>query len=136
MGSNIVQSGDTREILVVEDHEATAEMVTMVLEDQGYKVTWVNTAKAAIEHFAKLSPDNHDRCPDLILLDLTLPDMNAVDLVNHVIETHRSTPPVIVVSAQPVPSVKQAAQAIGAVDVVLKPYLIETLLESIDHALA
>ena len=54
---DVERSANIREILVVEDHEATAEMVTMLLEDQGYKVTWVNTAGAAIEFFAKLPTD-------------------------------------------------------------------------------
>src|SRR5437016_2716688 len=113
---DVERSASTREILVVEDHEATAEMVTMLLEDQGYKVTWVNTAGAAIEFFAKLPTDTQDGCPDLILLDLTLPDMDAIDMFKQVVKTHPSTPPVIVVSAQPVRFAKEAARAMGAVD--------------------
>src|SRR5438552_3967075 len=90
----------TKEILVVEDHEATAEMVTMLLEDQGYRVKWVNTARAAIKLFANLPKDNHEMCPDLVLLDQTLPDMDAVDMIRQVLKTHHSAPPVIVVSAE------------------------------------
>ena len=133
---NIAQSGSAREILVVEDHEATAEMVTMLLEDQGYKVTWVSTASAAIDFFSRLPKNSHDGCPDLVLLDLTLPDIDALDTLKQMLQSYQTISPVIVVSAQPDKSIKQAAQDIGAVDVIRKPYLIETLLESIGHALA
>ena len=132
-------SGKSRlapEILLVEDHEATAEMVLMVLEDAGYNVKWVSTAKAALACFPPFALSNgHEHCPDLILLDLTLPDMDPVKMVHQMIMTHGSSPPIVVVSAKTVEAVQAAAIKIGAVAVVHKPFPLDTLLDNISYAL-
>ena len=128
--------GEGREILLVEDHEATAEMVCTLLQEEGYHVTWVAMGREAVEVFSDLPTDNHDSCPDLILLDLTLPDMESPEVMRHIMETHKSAPPIILLSAKPKPVMEQAASSMGAQAVISKPFEIETLLESIEQVLA
>jgi DNA-binding response OmpR family regulator len=128
-------NGSGREILIVEDHAATAEMVMIVLEDAGYHTTWVSTARAVLSLFEDLpSTGSHALCPDLILLDLTLPDMDPVEMVRQIIDIHGSRPPVIVVSAKNIEAVQAAANAIGALAIVHKPFPLDTLLDNIDLA--
>jgi len=130
-----------REILVVEDHEETGTMLTMLLEDEGYRVRWVSTAGEALLCLAPnvlngSSPKGEqvDR-PDLVLLDLSLPDMDAVQMINQARQAASTTPPIIVVSARATGSIHEAAREIGAVSVLHKPFPISTLLGNIEQAL-
>src|SRR6476646_1753666 len=128
------QSGTTglggRVILLVEDHEATAEMVCLLLEDEGYRVEWASTGSQAIERFTGLPTDNHDGCPDLILLDLSLPDMDSAETLERIKQTHHSAPPVIVVSAKPRDIIEQVAEDIGASGILRKHFELDTLLDN------
>lgn len=125
-------------ILVVEDHAATAEMLRMILEDEGYDVTCVGTGDAALRLFSPHAAAREERpSPDVMVLDLTLPDMNAVEIVEQLHE-HRpqEVPPVVLISAKQYPTVRVAADKIGAAAVVGKPFALEALLDGIKVALA
>ena len=61
---------DTAHILVVDDEEAILEVVSTMLESRGYKCTALSNGRAAQEFIRK-------QAPDLILLDLILPEMTA-----------------------------------------------------------
>jgi two-component system response regulator RpaA len=136
MGENLGgHTPEHRDILLVEDHAATAEMISLFLEDEGYHIRWVDTAHGAIEYFSQLPTDNHDMCPDLVLMDLSLPDMDSVQMVEQVVRAHKSMPPVVLVSAKPAYLVQQAAQLIGATGTVRKPFEIDVLLDAVRHAI-
>jgi DNA-binding response OmpR family regulator len=141
------RSSTGKHILVVEDDEAIAEMLTMLLEMENYQVSWASTACAALcmlspSVFAVGEPAHHlltatqTTPPDLILLDLRLPDMDGADMFRQVSQITHTVPPVVVLSAKSEQESESAARAIGAVSVVLKPFSIETLLASIDQALS
>jgi DNA-binding response OmpR family regulator len=122
--------GAAKEILLVEDHLETAQMLTMVLEDEGYRVKSANRARSALDF---LLPR---RCgPDLILLDLSLPDMDAAEMVSELRRARADVPPIIVVSAKTARSVEEAARLVGASGVLRKPFPIDALLECIEDAL-
>ena len=130
------QNSSRVQILVVEDHEATAEMVVMLLEDEGYKVEWCDTGRCAIEALSRVKLGKSKPAPpDLVLLDLTLPDMDSVEMVKELHSTVGDLPPVIVMSAKTVGSVQQAAVLIGAMAVVRKPFHVEELLDRIETIL-
>jgi DNA-binding response OmpR family regulator len=130
------QQRGASEILLVEDHEATAEMVILLLRDEGYDVHWVSTAGEAVKVFSNLPTDNHDRCPDLMLLDLSLPDMDPIEMVESIMTTHKSLPPIIVVSAKPRDIIDQTARSLGARAVLRKPFEIDALLQAVERVLA
>ena len=134
------EHNEHKEILIVEDHVETAEMLTAILEDEGYTVRWVDRASEALELFPHPGKNGHDRehqdrPPDLILLDLTMPDCDPLEVVQHLSETPEDRPPVIVVSAKPTEAVEEAARTIGAAGIVFKPFPLDVLLQSIDAAL-
>ena len=78
-----------RHILVVEDHAAIRSMVQLVLNGSGYRVTTASDGPTASAILA-------DAIPDLLLLDLNLPDLSGWDLVTQVRAT--STVPIILMS--------------------------------------
>ncbi|MBN2125389.1 MAG: response regulator [Deltaproteobacteria bacterium] len=61
-------------VLIVEDDSVFAGQLTEVLEGWGHRVEWAGTAKEAGERFAR-------RIPDLVLLDIFLPDARGDDLI-------------------------------------------------------
>ncbi len=114
-------------ILVIEDDPATREMLVSLLEDVGkYDVISAETGKEA-EFLA------NSHCPDVILLDLGLPDMDGSSVLQSVREW--SCVPIIVVSARTSEADKVNALENGADDYVQKPICTTELLARIRVAL-
>lgn len=116
----------TRQILVVEDDADTAEMVRTLLETVGYSANAVDSGITALEHIA-LSP------PDLVLLDLNLPDLDGLEVLKRV--RHRSSMPIIVISGYREESDKVTALETGADDFLSKPFSTEELVARIQALL-
>ena len=64
-------------ILVVDDDPAINEMLTIVLESEGFETQSVTDGAAAVPAF-------NDYDPDIVLLDLMLPGMNGVDICREI----------------------------------------------------
>src|SRR5262245_6221560 len=125
-----------KQILVVEDHPESVELLRMILEDEGYSVQSVETGRCAIQAVSAPSSDEiSDPPPDLILLDLRLPDMTGVEVVRELQENLPEVPPVIFLSADTPQALKEAARSVGAA-AVRKPFNLNELFEVIDRALA
>jgi len=127
---------------VVEDHEETAVLITTVLEDEGYEVTRGARAEDAIKACCPLPTtppgDGHRQAsyPDLVLLDLTLPDMEYTEMASRLRECRQTSPPIIVLSAMSEGSIEKAATTIGAAAIVRKPFSVDALLTHVNEALA
>jgi DNA-binding response OmpR family regulator len=121
-----------RNLLVVEDHRDTAELVATILEDEGYGVTVVEDAEAA---FRVLSPGIQEErtYPDAVLLDLSMPGLSPIEMLRKLGANH--VPPVIVMSAGPDYAIAAAAREIGAAAIVRKPFAIEDLINSVKRVL-
>lgn len=100
-------------IMLVEDDEATRHEVGRNLVAHGYRVTEASTAGEAIRHWEA------DR-PDLVLLDLGLPDRDGLSVVRRV--RREATTPIVVVSAFGDEPTKVTALELGADDYVTKPF--------------
>ena len=134
MDDEYVRKG--KQILVVEDHPESVELLRMILEDEGYSVQSVETGRHAIQTVAAPSSDETpDPPPDLILLDLRLPDMTGVEVVRVLQEHLPEVPPVVFLSADSPQSLKDAARSVGAT-AVRKPFDFDELFEAIKRALA
>jgi len=134
MFGNQVHNG--KHILVVEDHDESAELLRMVLEIAGHHVQSVATGRRAIQTLA--SEDEHEDSkykPDLILLDLRLPDMHGTEVVRELRKNLPEAPPVVFLSADPPQALKEAANSVGAT-AVRKPFDFDELFRAIDDALA
>jgi len=100
-------------ILVIEDDEDTAEMVCTLLETAGYEAVSVGKGGTALDEIAMLSPD-------LVLLDIHLPDMNGLEILKKV-RSH-SFLPMIVMSGYERDRDRVVALEAGADDFMSKPF--------------
>ena len=106
-------------VLVVEDDHAVRSLIATTLETHGYKYQVALNGEVAL---AEASASN----PDLIMLDLGLPDMDGIDVIKRIREW--STVPIIVISARTEDSDKIEALDAGADDYLTKPFSVEELL--------
>ena len=106
-------------ILVIDDEPQIRRALRTSLEAHGYEVTAVGTGEEGVLHVA-------DHAPDLVLLDLGLPDMDGTEVVRRV--RAFSAVPVIVLSVREGPQDKVGALDAGADDYVTKPFAMEELL--------
>ena len=125
-----------KQILIVEDHPESEELLRMILEDEGYRVQSVETGCEAIRKIVSASKNGSSAFrPDLILLDLRLPDMNGVDVIKELRKCQTEVPPVIFLSADPPKALSEAANSVGA-SAVRKPFEFDDLFRAIRIALA
>jgi two-component system KDP operon response regulator KdpE len=106
-------------VLIVEDERPLRRALAMNLTARGYDVTEAGTGTDALVAAA-------DGEPDLILLDLGLPDVSGMDVIRAV--RAYANMPIIVLSARTGSSDKVAALDLGADDYVTKPFSIDELL--------
>lgn len=114
------------QILVVEDDTAVGNLIATTLETQNYQYHRANTGAGAVL-------DALSYRPDVMLLDLGLPDMDGVEIIKKV--RSWSNMPIIVVSARSEDSDKVAALDAGADDYLTKPFSVEELLARLRVAL-
>jgi response regulator of citrate/malate metabolism len=112
-------------VLIVEDDYRVARVnVGFVEQVDGFVVA--GTAATAAEAEQAL----HDLVPDLMILDLYLPDGNGLDLLRRLRSGNHPTDVIVVTAAKEAVSVQQAMRA-GAVDYILKPYRFERFAEAL-----
>lgn len=101
-------------VLIVEDEPPILRALVMNLTRRGYDVSGAGSGNEALEQ-VRLRP------PDVVVLDLGLPDMNGMDVIRRV-RTRLPDLPIIVLSAHSTSTDKVAALDLGAVDYVTKPF--------------
>ena len=114
------------DILVVEDDNAVANLMAATLETQDYRYKRANTGAGAVMEALSSKPD-------VVLLDLGLPDMDGVDVIRKI--RSWSNMPIIVVSARSEDFDKVAALDAGADDYLTKPFSVDELLARLRVAL-
>ena len=113
-------------ILVVEDEESFSDPLSYLLRKEGYEVSVAETGPRALEDFDRAGAD-------LVLLDLMLPGLSGVDVCRAL--RHRSSVPVIMLTAKDSEIDKVVGLEIGADDYVTKPYSSRELLARIKAVL-
>ena len=116
-------------ILVVDDVPNNLDVLCPLLEEAGYRLYVANNGATALTLANKL-------CPDLILLDVMMPDMNGYDVCAH-LKTEEKTRhiPVIFLSAQNDEQSLVRGFEVGGVDYVSKPFRKIELLARIQNHL-
>ncbi len=116
-----VEAGLSANILVVDDTSANLQVLAGMLKDRGYKVRPVPSGKLALLA-AQRDP------PDLILLDINMPEMNGYQVCEHLkTDDKLRSIPIIFISALTEPLDKAKAFALGGVDYITKPFQMEEL---------
>ena len=115
-----------KRILIVEDEEAVRELEKFILEQYGYEVT---EARDGLEGLAKAE----FRKPDLILLDLMMPDVSGGRMFEEM-RKHPATAgiPIVVVTGKP-DAHEMFDDEIGEENVVMKPFEADALIDRIKN---
>lgn len=113
-------------ILIIEDEKSICDFIAKTLGNQDYKTTAAHTGK---EGLAILT----STLPDLVLLDLGLPDMDGLDIIRQTRQW--SSLPIIVISARTQEKEKVAALDAGADDYITKPFGTDELMARIRTAI-
>lgn len=121
-GNNVIR----KQILLIEDERNICNFIATSLRAQSYKVDFVLTAQSGLALAASL-------CPDLILLDLGLPDMDGMEVIRKL--RSWTNIPIIVISARSQEKEKVDALDAGADDYITKPFGTSELLARIRTSL-
>lgn len=109
-------------VLLVEDEARIASFVVKGLDRNGCTVDWVTTGAEAL-----VRADAGER-PDVVILDLGLPDIDGLDVLRALRQRGLSTP-VVVLTARSHPQDRSTAWSLGVRDYLTKPVAMAALLE-------
>lgn len=118
----------SREILVVDDEVGIRELLSEILMDEGYDVTLAENAATAREYRL------HTR-PDLVLLDIWMPDIDGISLLKEWQDGGQLTMPVVMMSGHGTIDTAVEAIRIGAIGFLEKPIALKKLLDSVAQGL-
>jgi two-component system KDP operon response regulator KdpE len=113
---------DPATILVVEDDSSLNAALAATLKAAGFRPVTARTAAEGLRWFSHYAPD-------LVLLDLGLPDKDGLSVIAAIREKGQT--PIVVLSARDAPAMKVEALDLGADDYVQKPFGVEELLARI-----
>lgn len=118
----------TKEILVVDDEVGIRELLSEILFDEGYRVHLAENAEQA-----RIFRERHT--PDLVLLDIWMPDTDGLTLLKEWVEQRLLTMPVIMMSGHGTIETAMEAMRIGASDFLEKPIALQKLLATVAKAI-
>ena len=103
-------------ILIVDDEPSGQQVVESILQDQGYVMEFASTGKEAIKKAGELKPD-------LILLDIEMPDINGYDVCKRIKnnETIKNIP-IIFITGRTSQEDEEYGLNLGAIDYITKPF--------------
>jgi two-component system KDP operon response regulator KdpE len=119
-------SAPRTKVLVVDDEPPIRKLLRMGLSTQGYDILEAANAKASLELLGQK--------PDLVILDLGLPDMQGLDLLR-MMRARNESVPIVVLSSRGDEAGKVQALDLGADDYVTKPFGMDELLARMRAAL-
>ncbi len=118
----------TKEILVVDDEMGIRELLSEILFDEGYRIHLAENATQARSF-------REQHVPDLVLLDIWMPDTDGLTLLKEWLARDQLTMPVIMMSGHGTIETAMEAMRIGASDFLEKPIALQKLLASVEKAI-
>lgn len=119
----------TAEILILEPDDALRERMTQSLKGLGYRVIIASDWMDALSFFQQ-------QRPQLMLLDVVLPQMNGIDLLRYFkTQGWLKETKVILISALGYPEILQKAKTAGAKDFLVKPFEIDEFIGKVQRSL-
>lgn len=100
-------------VLLIEDDDAIAEMYRVQLEYDGYRVTIATTGENGFEAMATTQPD-------IVLLDLLLPDRSGLEIMADIKARFPNHPPVVILSNYGEPTMIDRGMSLGALEYLVK----------------
>ena len=117
-----------KEILIVDDEIGIRELLSEILFDEGYHVHLAENA-------AQARAFRNQQAPDLVLLDIWMPDTDGVTLLKEWVAQDLLTMPVIMMSGHGTIETAVEATRIGAVDFLEKPVALQKLFDTVAKAI-
>jgi len=114
-----------RSLLIVDDDRSILTALRMVLEGDYF----VNTVERGLDALSRL----HEKIPDLILLDISLPDMNGIDLLDQIRSLAPETAVIMMTASEETQTVSRALE-LGALGYLVKPMDAKTLKATLQNA--
>jgi DNA-binding NtrC family response regulator len=118
-----------QQILVVDDEVGIRELLSEILSDEGYQVKLAENAGEARAHRSRSRPD-------LVLLDIWMPDTDGITLLKEWASAGLLTMPVVMMSGHGTIDTAVEATRIGAYDFLEKPIALQKLLATVGRALS
>jgi DNA-binding NtrC family response regulator len=115
-------------ILVVDDEMGIRELLSEILSDEGHAVDVAENAQAARDYFEQ-------QTPDLVLLDIWMPDTDGVSLLKEWAAQGQLKMPVIMMSGHATIDTAVEATKIGALNFLEKPITLQKLLKAVEQGL-
>ena len=115
-------------VLVVDDEKDVCELFERILKNEGYKILTANTGKEGLDLVDR-------KKPDLVVLDLRLPDMNGIEILRSIKKTNEKIQ-VIIMTGYGTMKTARTAMRLGAYDYVPKPFDIAYVRALIKDALS
>src|SRR5574344_2471639 len=115
-------------ILVVDDEVGIRELLSEILIDEGYDVRLAENAQAARKARQEMRPD-------LVLLDIWMPDTDGISLLKEWHSSGQLTMPVVMMSGHGTIDSAVEATRVGAIDFLEKPIALQKLLATVNQAL-
>lgn len=112
-------------ILVVEDDAAIRRLAQDLLADEGYEVFTAGSGPAGLDTLSTSQPD-------LVVLDLMMPQMDGFEFARAMEQRHRAVPIVVLSGSH---DIERRAEEMGAAGSVLKPFDIDDFLATVRRAL-
>ena len=117
-----------QQILVVDDEIGIRELLSEILSDEGYQVRVAENASAARAFRSQTRPD-------LVLLDIWMPDTDGITLLKEWASAGLLTMPVVMMSGHGTIDTAVEATRMGAYDFLEKPIALQKLLATVGRAL-
>src|SRR5450432_909011 len=117
-----------KEILIVDDEVGIRELLSEILQDEGYRVSLAENAGEARSYRAHTQPS-------LVLLDIWMPDTDGVTLLREWAASGQLTMPVVMMSGHGTIETAVEATKVGALDYLEKPIALQRLLGTVKRAL-
>jgi PAS domain S-box-containing protein len=122
-------SGGSERILLVDDEDTLVELGSMMLEGMGYKVNGQTSSLEALDLFRQ-----DPRGFDLVITDLTMPQMTGLELAQELLRI-RPDLPIILCTGYSENLMPQSTRAMGVRELMTKPFLVRDLARTIRNAL-
>lgn len=115
-------------ILLIEDEELIRDMVVIALEEEGYQVKTATNGRTALNFLQNADQNNtNEFSPDLIVLDLMLPEINGLDICR-LLRYQGNITPILVISAKASETDRVLGLEVGADDYLTKPFSMRELV--------
>jgi two-component system, chemotaxis family, chemotaxis protein CheY len=116
-------------VIVVDDNELTRAALRLMIAGDDYEIIGeAASGRSAIDLVLRMRPD-------IVCLDIQLPDINGLDVLESIKDAHPSTVVLMVTSSNDLPTIKRAISQ-GAAGFIVKPFTMGTVQDSMSKAAA